>query len=455
MGDFINNVVLPSDVKNIISDIYSAGYKAYTVGGCVRDSLLGKIPVDWDICTDATPNEIKRIFCEYKCIETGIDYGTIAVIINNVIYEITTFRSESGYNDSRHPKEVCFEKKVEIDLARRDFTMNAIAFNQYEGLIDVFDGVKDINNKIIRTVGNSDKRFSEDALRILRALRFSSELGFNIDNETRKGIFDNKHLLKSISVERIWNEFKKLILGSNAVEILKEYVEIIAVFIPEIKNMVGFDQRSQYHCYDVWLHTLSALSYANDDIIVRLAVLFHDIGKPNVFTIDEKGEGHFYNHPKVSAEITEKIFNRLKVDNKTKEPVVRLVKEHDRTISETEKSINRTIQKLGTDHLFEKLLKVKFCDVGGQAEELRGSRVESLRAIENKYRELKKDNKVVTKITDLKVNGRDIIALGISEGKYIGEVLKILFTMVTDNKLPNTYDKLIEKATELANNYKC
>ncbi|MEE0930675.1 MAG: HD domain-containing protein [Acutalibacteraceae bacterium] len=450
----MENIILSDDVKTIITTLFSAGYKAYAVGGCVRDSLLKKTPYDWDICTNAMPEEIKEIFSKFKYFETGIKYGTITLIVNSITYEITTFRSEGSYNDSRHPKNVCFEKNIEIDLARRDFTINAIAFNQYDGIVDMFGGIEDIKNKIIRTVGDSNKRFSEDSLRILRALRFSSMLEFSIDSETKAGIFNNKQLLRNISVERIWNEFKKLLIGSNAVKILREYVDVISVFLPEIKNMVGFKQHSKYHCYDVWEHTLHALSCADNDITIKLTVLFHDIGKPNVFTIDEKGEGHFYGHPKVSAEITENILNRFKVDNKTKEEVITLVREHDRVINATEKSINRTIQKLGSNELFEKLLKVKLCDVAGQSEDLKSSRTKQLNSIKNKYKELIKNNKVVTKITDLKINGKDIMALGISEGKYVGEVLRILFTMVTDDNLPNNHIELIKKATKIITNYK-
>lgn len=450
----MKNIVLSEDVKIIITTLFSAGYKAYVVGGCVRDSLLGKTPCDWDICTDATPDEVKEIFSNFKYFETGIEYGTITLIINRVAYEITTFRSESDYNDSRYPQNVCFEKNIEFDLARRDFTINAIAFNQYDGIIDIFGGLEDINNRIIRTVGNSNKRFSEDSLRILRALRFASVLDFNVDNETKDGIFNNKHLLTNISSERIWNEFKKLLIGNNTVQILREYVDVITVFLPEIKSMVGFKQHSKYHCYDVWEHTLNALSCADNDIIVKLAVLFHDIGKPQVLTIDEKGEGHFYSHPKVSAEITKKILNRFKVDNKTKEEVVTLVREHDRVINATEKSINRTIQKLGSNELFEKLLKVKLCDVGGQSEDLKALRTDQLNCIKNKYKELIKSNKVVIKITDLQINGKDIMAFGISEGKYVGEVLRRLFTMVTNNDLPNNHTQLMKKAKEMVNNYK-
>lgn len=450
----MKNIVLSDDVKTLITILLSAGYKAYVVGGCVRDSLLGKTPYDWDICTDATPNEVKEIFSNFKYFETGIEYGTITLIINSVTYEITTFRSEGDYNDSRHPENVCFEKNIESDLARRDFTINAIAFNQYDGIIDIFGGLEDINKRIIKTVGNSNKRFSEDSLRVLRALRFASVLDFNIDNKTKDGIFNNKQLLKNISAERIWNEFKKLLIGNNTVKILREYVDVITVFLPEIKSMVGFEQHSKYHCYDLWEHTLNALSYADNDIIVKLAVLFHDIGKPEVLTIDEKGEGHFYNHPKISAEITENILNRFRVDNKTKEEVITLVKEHDRVINATEKSINRTIQKLGSNELFEKLLKVKFCDVGGQSKNLKDSRTDQLNCIKNKYKEFIKNNKIVTKITDLKINGKDIMAFGISEGKYVGEVLKKLFTLVTDNNLPNNHTQLMKKAEEMVNNYK-
>lgn len=444
-----NLITLPNSVKLIINKLNQANFKAYAVGGCVRDSLLGEEPHDWDICTNALPNETKSIFSEYKLIETGIKHGTVTLLINSEPYEITTFRSETTYSDNRHPDRVTFEKDINADLSRRDFTINAIAYNEQDGMIDLFNGQSDLKNHIISTVGDSDTRFNEDALRILRALRFASVLGFEIENNTKQSIHKNKDLLKNVAVERIWVEFKKLILGKNAVNILREYADVISLFIPQINNMTGFEQRNPHHCYDVWEHTLHALSCANDDLITRLAVFFHDIGKPATFTVDENGTGHFYGHHKVSKEITTKILESLKVDNKTKNDVIKLVEFHDRVINPNEKSINKTIRKIGSKELFEKLCDVKFCDINGQSPYLINDRIANLEIIRTIFKEVCNKDDFIMTVKDLEINGYEIMELGIENGKKVGFILETLFNLVIDNKIPNQNDVLKEKVLEI------
>jgi len=275
------NIKLPKDVIYILQRLENSGYSAYVVGGCVRDALLGNAPQDWDICTSALPQQVINTFSDYRVIKTGIKHGTVTLMLNSNMYEITTFRTEKDYSDNRRPDTVEFVADIKEDLSRRDFTVNAMAYNPKQGLIDLFFGLDDLDMHIIRTVGNADVRFNEDALRILRALRFSAKLCFNIEKSTAASVHRNKGLLNNIAAERILAEFKQLLLSENAVNILREYYDVISVFIPEISPMVGFCQYNSYHCYDVWEHTLHALSYADNNIIIRLAVLFHDIGKPH------------------------------------------------------------------------------------------------------------------------------------------------------------------------------
>ena len=447
-----NKILLPESVSWIIDTLLEKGYQAYAVGGCVRDCLMGNIPHDWDICTNALPDEVKKIFRGEKIVETGIKHGTVTLIKEHMPFEITTFRSESTYSDNRHPDSVVFEKNVNADLSRRDFTVNAIAYNPYDGFIDLYDGVNDIENRTIKAVGNSDERFKEDALRILRALRFASVLGFTIDEDTSSSVHNNKELLHNIAVERIWTEFCKLLMGKNAVNILRDYVDVISVFMPEIALMVGFDQHNPHHCYDVWEHTLHALSYAESDIVVRLAVLFHDCGKPCTFTTDDNSIGHFYAHAQKSCEMAGQIFSRLKTDNYTKNTVLTLIKYHNRMIEPTEKSVKKAVRKLGNAEVFEKLLKVKSCDVQAQAEPFVQSRLQTLQQILQIYRKSKNDDSLIFSVKNLAINGKDIMALGVKQGKEIGHILNILLESVLDGKIENNRDTLIKKVSEIISN---
>ena len=442
-------IALPTEVEYLLSKLKSSGYQAYIVGGCVRDYLLGKTPHDWDICTSALPAEVIAVFDNEKVIETGLEHGTVTVIINSTAYEITTFRTESDYSDNRRPDNVSFVTNVADDLARRDFTINAMAYNNEAGLVDLFGGRKDICDKLIKTVGDSSKRFSEDALRILRALRFSANLGFNIDPATGNNIHSKKYLLNNISSERIWAEFKQLLMGENVVKVLREYVDVISVFIPQIGKMVGFKQHSPYHCYDVWEHTLHALENAPNDIIVRLAIVFHDIGKPETFFIDQEGTGHFHGHPKVSRKITENVFNNLRVDNYTKNTVLTLVENHDKIINPTEKSVKKTIQRLGSTELFEQLIALKKSDAWGQSLHLAIPRINSLNTLLNIERQLLEEKRLILSVKELAVNGYDIISLGVTEGKQIGMVLDELLSLVIDNNVQNRRKELLCAAKKI------
>ncbi len=447
-------ISLPNEVKYIIDTFYDAGYKAYAVGGCIRDSLMGNHPNDWDICTNALPNELKRIFTSHNIIDTGLKHGTVTLLINNIPYEITTFRKESTYSDNRRPDSVEFVSSLKEDLSRRDFTVNAIAYNHYEGIIDYFSGQEDLQKGIIRTVGNADTRFNEDALRILRGIRFASTLGFTLEDKTKESIHSNKMLLENIAVERVWIEFKKLIVGKNAVQILREFPDVIAVFIPDITPMIGLKQNNPMHCYDVWEHTLNALDNANNDLAVRLSVLFHDIGKPQTYSEDEKGIGHFYGHSRVSKDITIKTLTALKSEIKLKDEVATLVDFHDRIINPTEKSVKRAIFKIGSPQLFEKLIQIKQCDVKAQIPSVVDERISVIENVTDIYNRLQKNDKLVTTVKDLNISGNDIILLGVKRGKIIGDLLNELLELVLNNKLNNNHKELLEMAKKLVNDVK-
>ena len=449
-----NTIFLPKDVEYIIDTFYNEGYKAYAVGGCVRDSLMGKQPNDWDICTNALPNQVKQVFSTHNIIDTGLKHGTVTLVMNKIPYEITTFRKESTYSDNRRPDSVTFVTSLQEDLSRRDFTVNAIAYNQYEGIIDFFGGQTDLQKRIIRTVGNADTRFNEDALRILRAVRFASTLEFSVEKETQISIHNNKELLNNIAVERIWAEFKKLIMGKNSVEVLREFADVIAVFMPDITPMIGFNQNNPMHCYDVWEHTLHALGNADNNLSVRLAVLFHDIGKPSTYFEDEKGIGHFYGHNKASEKITLNTLTNLRAEIKLKNEVATLVDFHDRVINSTEKSVKRMIFKIGSPQLFEKYIQVKLCDIKAQNPAVVNERVATIEEVIKIYNRLQNDNNLVTTVKDLSINGNDIILLGVKKGKNVGKILNELLNLVLDNKLKNDRKKLLEMAQILINRNK-
>ena len=447
------NIKLPKDVIYILQRLENSGYSAYVVGGCVRDALLGNAPQDWDICTSGLPQQVINTFSDYRVIKTGIKHGTVTLMLNSNMYEITTFRTEKDYSDNRRPDTVEFVADIKEDLSRRDFTVNAMAYNPKQGIIDLFFGLDDLDMHIIRTVGNADVRFNEDALRILRALRFSAKLCFNIEKSTAASVHRNKDLLNNIAAERILAEFKQLLLSENAVNILREYYDVISVFIPEISPMVGFCQHNSYHCYDVWEHTLHALSYADNNIIIRLAVLFHDVGKPHSLTFDQQGIGHFYGHCVKSAEITENILKRLRCDTKTIKTVVELVKNHDRIISANSRSVKKAALHLGSEKMTRLLIAVKKCDAYGQSPKLFRQRLEELNEIEDILNSLIANNKILFSVKELKINGNDLINMGVKDGRVVGAILNSLLKSVNDENIDNIYSSLVKAAMKCMEKY--
>ncbi len=437
---------LPSFVKIAIDTLKNHGYEAYVVGGCVRDSLRGVIPSDWDVCTSATPDATISVFSEYTTIKTGIAHGTVTVMIDNNPIEITTYRIDGEYKDMRHPVNVSFTDSLELDLSRRDFTVNAMAYSPEKGIIDPFNGITDLKNKIIRCVGEADLRFSEDALRILRALRFSSVLSYSIEESTSKSIHNNAELLSKIAVERINTEFTKLICGANAKLVLSDYRDVIATIVPEIKPTFDFHQHTKYHIHDVWHHSLQALDVIRPTPILRLTMLLHDVGKPSCFTRDLNGTGHFYGHPKVSTEMADTVLHRLRYDKKTIESVCKLVKYHDSDIICQEKYILRWLNKLGTD-TFMNLLEVKEADNKAQNPEF--SYIEKINEIRALYYSMT-NKPICFSLKHLCITGHDLIDIGITEGHKIGETLNTLLNLVIEEKLPNERDALLSYAQKNA-----
>ena len=433
-----NNQFKPAS-KVAIDLLKSNGFEAFLIGGSVRDYIMGLPIGDIDITTNATPQQVKSVFCDFRVIETGIKHGTVTVLIDNEPLEITTYRSEGTYSDNRHPDSVSFSHSLSDDVIRRDFTMNAIAFDFSNGFCDLVGGMDDIKNQTIRCIGDAETRFREDALRILRALRFSSVLGFTIEENTKKAIHQCKDLLCNISAERIQVEFIKLICGENAYNVLQEFSDVVSVFIPEIKPCVNFMQENRHHCYDVYTHTLKAIEVSRPDVIIRLSLFFHDIGKPIVAHYDEKGEQHYYGHPKKSAELTEEIMKRLRFDNDTKNKVVTLVTLHDSPITinnnfhPEKKRLKKIMSQIGKELIFD-LVHIKYCDNSAQNPEFfRGEEFyKTTYAVINEIL----DTQECFSIKDLKISGNDLIEMGF-KGKEIGSALNRIFDLVISDKLEN------------------
>ena len=430
---------LPSEVSLILDLFKKAGYEAFCVGGAVRDSLMGVIPGDWDITTIATPEETARIFKDFRIIETGIKHGTVTVIIDKKPFEITTYRIDGEYGDNRHPENVIFTRSLKDDLARRDFTINAIAYNPEVGIVDFYGGQDHIYNSIIKTVGDPDKRFNEDGLRIMRALRFAATLGFEIESETATAIHRNKDLLKNISAERINIELTKLVCGKNAFNILMEYSDVLSVIIPEIAPAVNFKQYGKKHAYDVWEHICHTVNTIPPDRILRLTMLLHDLGKVPTHTLNDKGDSTFKKHAPIGGEMAREILTRLKFDKKTINRVSFLVSYHDFEPVESKIELKHHL-KTKTPEDIRTLLIIKKSDRGALSESYRDiseGTAQTLRWLS----EIEQNNECCT-INQLAVNGNDLIAKGIT-GEKVGETLNYLLDSVIEEKVSNDKSALL------------
>ena len=433
-------IQLPEKVNRIITTLQKHGFEAYAVGGCVRDSFLGRVPGDWDITTSAAPEETKSLFA--RTFDTGIEHGTITVLLNGEGFEVTTYRIDGKYEDNRHPSKVQFTRSLSEDLLRRDFTINAMAYNEQDGLVDLFHGMEDLKKGVIRCVGNAEARFSEDALRILRAIRFSAQLGFEIEKETRQAIRKLAPNLSYISAERIQTELVKLLVSDHPEKILDAYeLGITKVILPEFDAMMETTQETLHHCYNVGEHTIHALMNIPADKVLRLTMLFHDTGKPARKTVDPDGTAHFKGHAYVSEELTKSIMHRLKFDNDTLHKVTRLVLNHDYRMPAVPKNVRRAMNKIGED-IFPYYMEVRRADVLAQSEYRRAEKLKNLDEVEQTYAEIIEKGQCVS-LKELAVTGRDLIRAGMKPGKEIGEKLNELLNLVIENPEMNTRETLL------------
>lgn len=440
-------IVLPEKVTYIIDTLTQHGFEAYAVGGCVRDTMLGRIPMDWDITTSAKPEQVKELF--RHTIDTGIQHGTVTVMLEHEGFEVTTYRIDGEYEDARHPKEVQFTSNLLEDLKRRDFTINAMAYNDKDGLVDAFDGVGDLERGVIRCVGAAVERFTEDALRMLRAVRFGAQLGFSIEDETREAIVSLAPNIAKVSAERIQIEMVKL-LTSGHPELLRTAYEtgLTAVFLPEFDEMMKTPQNNPHHCYSVGEHTLHALMEIQPDKVARITMLLHDVAKPMCRTTDEHGVDHFYGHPQEGSLVARKILRRLKFDNDTTDRVCRLILCHDDNPPLQERTVRRAIYRNGVDQ-YPLLFAVKRADMLAQSAYRREEKAEYLKEYEEIYEQIMAKRQCLS-IKELAVTGTDLIADGMQPGKAIGETLKQLLEYVLEHPEDNTKEILMEQVHNIA-----
>ena len=430
---------LPREVQYCITSLKAAGFEAYAVGGCVRDALLGLTPADYDLCTNATPAEISRVFADHQLLHHGEKHGTVGVVLDGQVYEITTFRTEGGYEDARHPGWVAFVKTVEEDLARRDFTVNAMAYNPKQGLADPFGGQADLQNKILRTVGDPQSRFQEDALRILRGARFSARFGLTPDPATMTTMVQLAPLMDNLARERVFDELCKLICAATAEDLLR-FAPVLTQVIPELQPSVGFQQHSPHHRYDVFTHTAHVVEAVPRELVLRWAALLHDVGKPACFTRDETGRGHFKGHAKVSREMAEAILLRLKAPSALRQQVTELIGLHMTKLELDKKLLRRRLGKLGQELLFQ-LLLLQEADMGSKGTG-KPKEMEQFPQIRALLEEVLAENACFC-IKDLAVTGWDLQMIGLAPGPDMGRCLNWLLGQVQDDVLPNDRDVLL------------
>ncbi len=435
-------IVLPKKVKYIIDTLMDKGYEAYAVGGCVRDSLLGRTPQDWDITTSAKPEQVKELF--RHTIDTGIQHGTVTVMIDHEGFEVTTYRIDGEYEDARHPKEVLFTANLLEDLKRRDFTINAMAYNEQNGIVDAFDGIGDLDRGVIRCVGKAQERFTEDALRMLRAIRFAAQLGFKIEAETRDAIAELAENIAKVSAERIQVELVKLLVSSHPEELKVAYeTGLTRVFFPEFDVMMETPQQNPHHSYNVGEHTIVSLQEVPADKVLRLTMLLHDVAKPVCRSTDEKGIDHFYGHQDKGCEMARAILRRLKFDNDTTDRVCRLVRWHDDNPEISERNMRRAISRIGVEQ-YPALFAVKRADTMAQSAYGRDEKLAYIAEYERMYQEILDKQQCLT-IKDLAVDGKDLIQAGMKPGKEFGEVLKKFLEIVLEEPEKNTKEALLQE----------
>jgi tRNA nucleotidyltransferase (CCA-adding enzyme) len=431
---------IPPDVHAVLTALSSEGFESYLVGGCVRDMLLGKAPKDYDICTDATPEQMCGVFAGFSVYETGLRHGTLTVRSGDAFVEVTTYRIDGDYSDNRRPDSVVFVRSLREDLARRDFTMNALACDKAGAVADPFGGREAIEAQRIECVGEAEARFEEDSLRILRGLRFASVLGFGIAKDTAAAMRAKGHLLQNISAERIREELGKLLCGKSAGAVLRKYADVIFEALPALAPMHGFRQNNPYHDSDVWGHTAKVVESIPPVPHLRWAALLHDSGKPHCYS-EKDGCGHFYGHPKISGEIAETILSNLRFDTKTKEKILLLVRLHDLPIIASDTQIKRRLNQVGEEALRD-LLLIRRADTAGHSAVCQMMHFAELDAFEEKLDDVLATQPVFT-LKGLAVNGDDLIAAGYRQGKGIGAALELLLSAVIEGKCENEPESLL------------
>lgn len=445
MKNIVSNIKIsiPAQAEKAIDILELNKFEAYVVGGCVRDTLMGKEPDDWDICTSCTPEKLKEIFNDFKVIETGLKHGTVTVIIDNMKIEITAFRRDINYSDHRHPEQVEYVSNLYDDLSRRDFTINSMAYNNNIGLIDNFGGLNDIKNKVIRCVGDPGTRFEEDALRILRAVRFASVLDFYIEPKTKIALFEKIELLRFISNERVRDELLKLISGKNVLNILLEYKELFFHIIPELRPCDSTQQNTPHHCYNVYEHIAHSVSNVDSTPHLRMTMLLHDIGKPKTLKTDEYGIDHFKTHPAVSRQMADIILKRLRFSKNDTKYICDLISQHDNRFPPEEKAVKKFLSEYG-EYFFDDYVKIRLADTFAQSEYMRDEKlniIKNVKIIGEKI--VSSDSPLIIK--DLNINGNDLLEIGLI-GNQIGEMLNKILAAVLDNKLQNNKKELINYA---------
>ena len=439
-------IEIPSAARRVLDALEAAGHEAYVVGGCVRDALSGRKPHDWDITTSARPAEVEACLAAagIACVETGLKHGTVSAIVEHAPYEVTTFRAEGAYSDGRHPDAVSFIDDVEGDLLRRDFTVNAMAYSPARGLVDTTGGRADLAAGILRTVGRPHERFAEDALRILRALRFAAERGLSIEADTAAALHADRGLLARVAPERIEMEFRRLVCGDFVVDVLLEYADVVAVFIPQIGPCIGFDQRNPHHVYTVWEHMVRAASFAPPQPVMRYAVLFHDIGKPATFQMGEDGYGHFYGHREAGAEIFHELARALRIPRREAKLVELLVRYHDANLPTTRKGLRRWIVRFGEETM-RRILAVHRCDIRAlNPAEVDGA-LANMDAYDAFFAEVLAGMQVFG-LGDLAVDGRALMDAGVPQGPQVGAALRTCLQGVVDGEVPNERAALLAYA---------
>lgn len=431
---------LPPQVNTALTMLHAAGYEGYLVGGAVRDSLRGQANVkDWDITTNALPEQVIRVFAHHRVLETGLKHGTVTVLLEGEALEITTYRIDGTYSDHRRPDQVCFTGNLEEDLLRRDFTVNALAYTPEKGVVDLVGGVDDLRANLLRCVGDPDRRFQEDALRIFRAVRFASVYGMEVERNTASAMHRNREQLSLIAPERLLVELNKTLCGQNAAKVLQEYADIFAVILPELRPMFGFEQHNPHHDRDVWQHTVAVVAGAAPVAVLRWAALLHDIGKPHCFSMGQDGIGHFYGHAEKSTALAEEITRRLRFDNVSRERIVRLVRYHDMPIMDDKKQLRRLLSKHG-EEVLRQLIALHRADTLGQSAICR-DRLQLFADIEKTLDTILSEEHCFS-LRDLAINGNDLLSLGL-RGPGVGEMLNTCLTAVLEEQIPNRREELI------------